>query len=273
MVHGSFLTAILFGIGHYAESIPLAVLAGILITIGFDIVDYKGLRDIAKIPRSEAVVLVTVMVMTVFVDLIKAVAVGMVLATFLFMKKMADLGEKETETTPLARFAEKQGEKPFGVPFDFHGQEFPDVYIKKVKGPLIFGLASERAIGATRFLILFLVCGALANLVAAISLGDTPDRVIIGSSGAVSAVIGSYLALFPRARLGLVLPLGLYLEFVRIPASLLIAVWASLQVAFTYVGPTFGAVAWWAHISGFLFGVLFALLIKPGIRRRLRRGQ
>ncbi|MEZ5438927.1 MAG: rhomboid family intramembrane serine protease [Lysobacteraceae bacterium] len=138
---------------------------------------------------------------------------------------------------------------------------------------LIFGLASERAIGATRFLILFLVCGALANLVAAISLGDTPDRVIIGSSGAVSAVIGSYLALFPRARLGLVLPLGLYLEFVRIPASLLIAVWASLQVAFTYVGPTFGAVAWWAHISGFLFGVLFALLIKPGIRRRLRRGQ
>ena len=143
VVHGSFLTAILFGIGHYAESIPLAVLAGILITIGFDIVDYKGLRDIAKIPRSEAVVLVTVMVMTVFVDLIKAVAVGMVLATFLFMKKMADLGEKETETTPLARFAEKQGEKPFGVPFDFHGQEFPDVYIKKVKGPLFFGLASK----------------------------------------------------------------------------------------------------------------------------------
>ena len=136
---------------------------------------------------------------------------------------------------------------------------------------LIFGLASERAIGATRFLLLFLLCGALANLVAAVSLDETPHRVIIGSSGAVSAVIGSYLALFPRARLALVLPLGLYLEFVRIPASLLIAVWALLQLAFTYVGPTFGAVAWWAHVSGFLFGVLFALLIKPGIRRRMRR--
>ncbi|MCB1561351.1 MAG: rhomboid family intramembrane serine protease [Xanthomonadales bacterium] len=137
---------------------------------------------------------------------------------------------------------------------------------------LIFGLASERAIGAGRFLLLFLFCGALANLVAAVSLGDTPDRVIVGSSGAVSAVIGSYLVLFPRARLALVLPLGLYLEFVRIPASLLIAIWALLQVAFTYVGPAFGAVAWWAHLGGFLFGMVFALLIKPGIRRRLRRG-
>ena len=138
---------------------------------------------------------------------------------------------------------------------------------------LIFGMASERAIGATRFLLLFLLCGALANLVAAFSLDATPNRLIIGSSGAVSAVIGAYLALFPRARLALVLPLGLYLEFVRTPSSLLIAIWALLQVTFTFVGPAFGAVAWWAHLSGFAFGVLFALMIKPGIRRRLRHAR
>ncbi len=143
VVHGSLLAAILFGLGHYAESIPLAVLAGILITIGFDIVDYKGLRDLFKIPRSEAAVLVTVMMMTVFVDLIKAVAVGMVLATFLFMKKMADLGDKETQMTPLAEFAGQQGDKPFGVPFEFQGNDFSDVFIKKVEGPLFFGLAAK----------------------------------------------------------------------------------------------------------------------------------
>jgi len=94
---------------------------------------------------------------------------------------------------------------------------------------------------------------------------------VIGASGAVSALIGAYLALFPGARLGVVLPLGLFLEFVRVPAFLLIGLWVLLQVLFAYSGPAFGAVAWPAHIAGFLFGVVFALLTKAAIARRLRR--
>ena len=108
VVHGTLLSAILIGARHYEEHIPLAVLAGIMITIGFNIVDYKGLKDLAKIPLSEAAVLVTVMMMTVFVDLIKAVAVGVILATILFMKKMADLGKKNSEGSPLADFAKNR---------------------------------------------------------------------------------------------------------------------------------------------------------------------
>lgn len=135
---------------------------------------------------------------------------------------------------------------------------------------LIFGLPGERAMGAWRFLALFLVGGAVANLVAVLFAG-TPDRLIIGASGAVSAVIGAYLALFPRARLGVVVPLGLFLEFVRAPASLLIGIWALLQIGFAYIGPAFGEVAWSAHIGGFLFGVLFALAARRGIAKRLRR--
>ncbi len=137
---------------------------------------------------------------------------------------------------------------------------------------MIFGLPAERALGTARFAILFLAGGALANLAAALSL-DATRAVIVGSSGAISAVIGAYLALFPRARLGLVLPLGLFLEFVRTPASLLIAMWALLQLLFTYVGPAFGAVAWWAHVAGFAVGVVFALLSRPAVLRRLRRRQ
>jgi len=117
---------------------------------------------------------------------------------------------------------------------------------------------------------LFLVGGCLANFVAVLAIG-APDRLIIGASGAVSAVIGAYLALFPGARLGVVLPLGLFLEFVRAPASLLIGIWALLQVVFAYIGPAFGAVAWAAHISGFVFGIVFALLARRGIARRLRK--
>jgi membrane associated rhomboid family serine protease len=135
---------------------------------------------------------------------------------------------------------------------------------------LIFGLPAERAMGPWRLLLLFLLGGATANLAAALGIG-APERVIIGASGAVSALIGAYLALFPRAKLGVVLPLGLFLEFVRAPASLLIGIWALLQVVFAYTGPAFGAVAWLAHLVGFLFGVLFAMLVRAAIARRLRR--
>jgi membrane associated rhomboid family serine protease len=134
---------------------------------------------------------------------------------------------------------------------------------------LIFGLPSERVMGGSRFLVLFLVGGATANLAAVLAI-DAPDRIIIGASGAVSAVIGAYLALFPGAKLGVVLPLGLFLEFVRVPASLLIGLWALLQVVFAYSGPAFGAVAWPAHIAGFLFGIIFALATRAAIARRLR---
>ncbi len=137
---------------------------------------------------------------------------------------------------------------------------------------LIFGLPAERVMGGSRFISLFLLGGAVANLAAVLAIG-APDRVIIGASGAVSAVIGAYLALFPGARLGVVLPLGMFLEFVRVPASLLIGLWALLQVVFAYSGPAFGAVAWPAHIAGFLFGVVFALLTRAAIARRLRRSR
>ena len=134
---------------------------------------------------------------------------------------------------------------------------------------IVFGVPAERALGSARFLLLFVVGGALANLVGAFTLAGT-SAPIIGSSGAVSTVVGAYLALFPRARLGLVLPLGVFLEFVRIPAPLLIGFWAMLQLAFTYVGPAFGAVAWWTHVSGFLIGIVLALASRPAIARRLR---
>jgi membrane associated rhomboid family serine protease len=135
---------------------------------------------------------------------------------------------------------------------------------------VIFGLPAERALGSRRFLFLFLVGGAFANLVGAWTLSGQL-RPIIGCSGAVSATLGAYLALFPRAHLGLVLPLGLYLQFIRVPAALLIGMWVLLQLLFTWAGPGFGAVVWWAHLAGFGFGILFALVSRGAVERRLRR--
>ena len=118
--------------------------------------------------------------------------------------------------------------------------------------------------------LLFLVGGAVSNLVAIYTMGS-PDQIIIGASGAVSALIGAYLALFPGARLGVVIPLGLFLEFVRAPAYLLIGVWAALQVVFAHIGPSFGMVAWWAHIGGFVFGLVYGVYVRAAIARRLRK--
>lgn len=137
---------------------------------------------------------------------------------------------------------------------------------------LVFGLPTERALGSWRLLLLFLLGGAMANFAAAVSL-DRPDQVILGASGAVSVLIGAYLVLYPKARLGVVLPLGLWLQFVRMPALLLILLWALLQLLFTWAGPAFGAVAWWAHLGGFVIGLLAALALRGPLAReaRLRR--
>lgn len=134
---------------------------------------------------------------------------------------------------------------------------------------LIFGFASERILGSLRFLLLFLLCGALANLAGAM-IYSTLAAPIIGSSGAVSAIVGAYITLFPRARLGLVIPLGFYLEFVRMPASVLIGIWILIQFLFIIASPQSGAVAWPVHVAGFVFGVLYAFLSRPAIARRLR---
>jgi len=135
---------------------------------------------------------------------------------------------------------------------------------------LIFGFPAERVLGPWRLMLLFLVGGAISNLTAIYTMGS-PDQIIIGASGAVSALIGAYLALFPGARLGVVIPLGLFLEFVRAPAYLLIGVWAGLQVVFAYIGPSFGMVAWWAHIAGFVFGLGYGVYVRAAIARRLRK--
>jgi membrane associated rhomboid family serine protease len=134
---------------------------------------------------------------------------------------------------------------------------------------LIFGPPAERAMGPWRFLALFLAGGVVANLAAVLAIA-TPGQLVIGASGAVSALIGAYLALFPGARLGLVVPLGLFLQFVKMPAAVLIGVWAALQLVYTFIGPAFGAVAWSAHLAGFAFGGVFALIARRAIARRLR---
>lgn len=135
---------------------------------------------------------------------------------------------------------------------------------------VLFGFAAERSLGSLRFLSLFLLSGAFSVLAAA-WLAPASHQVVIGSSGAVSAVLGAYLWLFPRARLGLILPLGLYFETIRVSAAGLLGFWAALQLFLTLYGPGLGKVAWSAHGAGFAAGILFAVLNRNALRRKARR--
>jgi len=137
VIHGVLLLAILLGLGKYAQEIPLPVLAGILITVGIGIIDYKGFSDIKSVPRADAVVMLIVLTMTVFVDLIQAVAAGMILSSILFMKQMSDQIGREVKIFPLKEYVR---ETPWA------DEDIPDsiadkIYVKHLSGPLFFGFA------------------------------------------------------------------------------------------------------------------------------------
>lgn len=125
----------------------------------------------------------------------------------------------------------------------------------------VFGVAIEQKIGALFMTAVFFLGGALAHVIVALKLPmlDTP---VIGASGAVSAVVGAYLGLFPSKRIGLFLPLGLYLQFARVPALLVIGSWFTLQLVYSAFGPITGAVAWWTHLAGFVLGLIFSMLVR-----------
>lgn len=90
MTHSVFLVFVLLGIGPFAAQIPLPVLAGILMKVGLDILDYRLLRMIKRVPRQDLAVMATVFTMTVFVDLIAAVGVGVTLASLMITYRISN---------------------------------------------------------------------------------------------------------------------------------------------------------------------------------------
>ncbi len=140
MIHGLFLFAILMGLGPLAAEIPKSVLAGILLTVGIGIIDYKGIKHVRHVPISDAVIMVVVLVISVFGSLMVAVGVGMVLASVIFMKKMGDLMGKDSKVGSMKDFKKEtpwNDEK--GIPKLIEEK----IYIKHLDGPLFFGFASD----------------------------------------------------------------------------------------------------------------------------------
>jgi len=100
IIHSLFLITVLLGLGRYAALIPLPVLAGILMKVGTDILDYRFLRLIKRVPRPDLTVMLTVFVITVFVDLIFAVGVGVTLASLMITYRISRQSQIAVEGVP-----------------------------------------------------------------------------------------------------------------------------------------------------------------------------
>ncbi|WP_127021319.1 SulP family inorganic anion transporter [Flagellimonas beolgyonensis] len=147
MVAGVVLLVVLLALGPVASKIPAAVLAGILVTVGIGVIDYKGLRAIPFLPKdtkigpfklsSEVIIMLVVMVLSSIWNLVYAVGIGLVIASLMFMKKMGDLTAERSDVKTLEQ------EKGWADEAAFPESLKRKVFIKHLKGPLFFGFTSE----------------------------------------------------------------------------------------------------------------------------------
>lgn len=137
----------------------------------------------------------------------------------------------------------------------------------------VFGKGIEDILGHGRFLLFYLICGMLAGLVQVFTNPFSPVPTI-GASGAIAGVMGAYLVKFPRASIATLVPILIIFMRFDIPAAFVLLFWFVLQVfsgvgSFGYSTISEGDVAWFAHVGGFLAGMVLVLIMptQPRYRR------
>lgn len=138
----------------------------------------------------------------------------------------------------------------------------------------IFGDNVEDRLGHTRFLVFFIVCGVVGNL-AHYAFNSMSQVPAIGASGAVAGVLGVYLISYPGARILTLIPLFLLWPLIELPALVFVGFWFILQflngIGSAVISTATGGVAWWAHIGGFIAGILIFRLFRPRPKVSYRR--
>jgi membrane associated rhomboid family serine protease len=125
----------------------------------------------------------------------------------------------------------------------------------------IFGDNVEDRLGSRNYLIFYLVGGFIASITHVLT-NSTSTIPTVGASGAIAAVLGAYLVLYPKSRILTFIPLGFFLRLTLVPASLVLGFWFVMQLFSGFLstgGPDVGGVAFWAHVGGFVAGVIMAL--------------
>ena len=141
MVHALTLLLITLFFGRWAAQIPLATLAAILVVVAYHMSEWRTFRSELTAPKSDVVVLLTTFALTVLVDLTVAIEVGMVLAAFLFMRRMAEVTNVSIVTRELADGSDNEEEND---PNSVRRREIPrGVEVFEINGPFFFGAAEQ----------------------------------------------------------------------------------------------------------------------------------
>lgn len=127
----------------------------------------------------------------------------------------------------------------------------------------IFGDNVEDKIGHGRYLLFYLLCGIAASFLHVL-IDPTSTIPTVGASGAISGILGAYLIMFPRARVVTVIPIFVFLHVAELPALFVLGFWFVIQffnglLSLGYQTAGMGGVAWWAHIGGFVAGLVLVI--------------
>lgn len=127
----------------------------------------------------------------------------------------------------------------------------------------IFGDNVEDRLGHGRYLLFYLFCGVIAALTHAFIFSKSTVPCV-GASGAIAGVLAAYLLFYPKAKVSTLFVIFIFIRIVRLPALVVLGVWIALQVAsgITELSSRAGGVAWFAHIGGFVAGLILALIMR-----------
>ncbi len=128
----------------------------------------------------------------------------------------------------------------------------------------IFGDNVEDAMGRVKFLAFYLLAGIVAAIAQA-AIGPLSHVPMVGASGAIAGILGAYLVLYPRANVRMLMVLFLFIRIINVPATLVLGAWFLVQLISAESAPAdAGGVAFWAHVGGFLTGILLLPIFKSG---------
>jgi membrane associated rhomboid family serine protease len=138
----------------------------------------------------------------------------------------------------------------------------------------IFGDNVEDKLGHFRYLVFYLLCGLTSGM-SHLFLNWYSEIPTVGASGAIAGVMGAYFILYPGAKVLTLIPIFFFIQFVEIPAFLFLGIWFVFQFLNAAVSSgQAGGIAWWAHIGGFIFGIIFLklsdMLPEVNLERRFR---
>jgi membrane associated rhomboid family serine protease len=210
------------------------------------------------------------------VPVINYIIIALNALVFAYELSLGDLLDNFIRTfglTPAAFFTALSTADVIGIVFPVFTSMFIHGGLMHFAGNMwflyIFGDNVQDSMGYSRYIVFYLLCGIAAALTQ-IFLNPDSQVPMVGASGAIAGVMGAYMVLYPRGKVLTLIPIFFFIQLVRVPAVVFLLIWIGLQTiqGVASLGMDIsGGVAWWAHIGGFIAGIVLIFLFRKPTSR------